>query len=106
MSKPIILPASIEIREGPPCVCSECGKETARFLWEAEDVCSLCLLYRDPPVLSEARLDAFVQTVEEERGARYRRASKGRLYAVDADALLGTLVLTSRVFRQIDEAMP
>jgi len=91
--------------------CSNCDKRQSR--WEMGPantdrcvfVCSLCFLYESK--WGEARrdqIDILVDEVEKERGQKFLRSVDGTslLRCQDADQILASVALTSRMFQVHD----
>jgi hypothetical protein len=91
--------------------CSNCDKRQSR--WEMglagssnlSFVCSLCFLYESK--WGEARrdqIDILVREVEIERGEKFLRGADGTqlLSCPDADRILASIALTSRMFQVHD----
>ena len=92
--------------------CSNCDKRQA--MWEMGPersdecvfVCSLCFLYESR--WGESRreqIDILVDEVQVEAGEKFLRATDGKqlLSCKDADRILGSIALTSRMFRLEDK---
>jgi hypothetical protein len=90
--------------------CSKCDKRQSQWEFVPSDapaksrggfpICSLCWLYEsDWGVAREEDIAAMIRSVEQSTNKVLQRAKGGRLWSCkDADAILSSVVVTSRIW--------
>jgi hypothetical protein len=89
--------------------CSKCDKRQSRWDFVPTDnpppsggfpLCTLCWLYESEwGKERREQIDAMIRDVEKTSGKIFQRAKGNRLWACkDADPILGSIVMTSRMF--------
>ena len=105
METPIYLhPSSVTILPKAlwDMTCHVCDKRQSRWKYngpEEGQLCSCCLLYESEWGRGvKGRLTAFIEDIETETGCELEKEESGRLVPSEADRVVGSLVLTNKIF--------
>ena len=102
--KPVILTTNL-VPLPQPLDCDLC-QEPARWRKDSGHICSKCFIYSDGGPAEFDHWEVYVAAVESDKRTSYPRDPEGLLAGGEAlDALLGAVVMTSRMFAQQDRIL-